>query len=265
VRASGGKVTVEASATFTVSANTGYWTRLNVNHSGSSTVVSLKVWADGTSEPSAWTLSWTDSSPLAAGLAGAGSTWVRTGTGESVSYACYGYSATPAVPASACGEGEYTYSASYDALLRATDPKWTRASDGATRFDQSRTFDAVGNVLTARTTLPTGTDNQVFCYDEQNRLTWASSQSGTPPCGGSLTAGTLTSAQYTQSFSYDNLGRLTSGPLGSCTYGDSAHLHAATAIGSGSPTWTASYDPAGNMTCRAPSSSTTCAGTQTSA
>jgi len=51
--------------------------------------------------------------------------------------------------------------------------------------------------------------------------------------------------------------------LGSYTYGDSAHLHAATAIGpsGGTATWTASYDAAGNMLCRAPTSAKTCAGT----
>jgi hypothetical protein len=41
---------------------------------------------------------------------------------------------------------------------------------------------------------------------------------------------------------------------------DSAHLHAATALSSG---YTAAYDAAGDMTCRAPTSSTTCVGTQT--
>ncbi len=55
---------------------------------------------------------------------------------------------------------------------------------------------------------------------------------------------------------------ITSGPLGSYTYGDSAHLHAATSVGSG---YTASYDAAGNMLCRAPTASTTCSGTPTGA
>jgi RHS repeat-associated protein len=109
--------------------------------------------------------------------------------------------------------------------------------------------------------VPAGTDNQAFCYDEQDRLTWASAASGTIPCGGTNTAGTLTAASYTQSFAYDNLNRLTSGPLGSYTYG-AAHLHGATAIGG---QWTGSYDASGNLTCRAPSSSTTCSGTQTGA
>lgn len=156
----------------------------------------------------------------------------------------------------------YQYSAGFDLLARPTDIKVKRTSDGSVMFEQARTFDAAGNVSTANTTLPAGTDNQAFCYDEQNRLTWAGS-TGTPPCTGNpISAGTLTSAQYSQSFSYDTLGRLTSGPLGSYTYGDGAHVHAATAIGS---TYTAAYDAAGNMTCRAPSASTTCSGTPTGA
>jgi RHS repeat-associated protein len=129
-------------------------------------------------------------------------------------------------------------------------------------FDQSRTFDGAGNVTSTATTMPGGTDNQSFCYDEQDRLTWASAATATPPCGGSNTAGTLTAAQYTQTFTYDVLGRLTGGPLGSYTYGSSAHMHAATGIGNA---WTAAYDAAGNMTCRAPSNPSTCAGTQTGA
>jgi RHS repeat-associated protein len=74
--------------------------------------------------------------------------------------------------------------------------------------------------------------------------------------------GTLSAAQYTQSFTYDVMGRLATGPLGSYTYGSSAHVHAATAIGT---SWTSAYDAAGNMTCRAPSGASTCAGTQTGA
>jgi len=54
---------------------------------------------------------------------------------------------------------------------------------------------------------------QQFCYDAFSRLTCAGS-TGTPPCTGTaITPGTLTAAQYTQSFSYDNQDRLTSSPL----------------------------------------------------
>lgn len=120
----------------------------------------------------------------------------------------------------------------------------------------------MGTLANVWTTLPTGTDYQAFCYDEQQRLTWASSASGTLSCGGTWTAGSLTSELYTASYAYDALDRLTSGPGGSYVYGDSHHLDAATAMGS---TYTTAYDAAGNMTCRAPTSATTCAGTQTGA
>ena len=78
------------------------------------------------------------------------------------------------------------------------------------------------------------------------------------PCA-SNTAGTLTGqqAQYTATYAYDTLDRLTSGPAGAAyTYGDSAHLHAATSTSGG---YSASYDAGGNMVCRAPNSTLTCA------
>lgn len=154
--------------------------------------------------------------------------------------------------------GTYTYAASYDSLLRLTDTTITVSSTGTKLFEEARGFDAAGNVTSLNTTLPQGTDVQQFCYDEQNRLTWAGA-AGTPPCTGvAISSGTLTASQYTQSFAYDTFGRLTSGPLGNYTYGDGAHLHAVTAIGTA---YTAAYDAAGDMVCRAPSSGTTCAGT----
>ena len=71
-----------------------------------------------------------------------------------------------------------------------------------------------------------------------------------------LSAGTLSGAAYAQSLSYDALGRLASvSTAGSYGYGDAAHLHAATAItgGGGASAYSAAYDAAGNMLCRAPS------------
>jgi RHS repeat-associated protein len=149
--------------------------------------------------------------------------------------------------------------------VRLSSLSVTNASTSAVLFSSSRGYDAASNVTAVNTTFSAGTDNQAFCYDEQNRLVWAGA-SGTPSCGGMLTPGSLSSASYTQTFSYDTLDRLTGGPLGSYTYGDSAHLHAVTSIGNGGTnSYTASYDAVGDMTCRAPDTTTTCAGTATGA
>ena len=138
---------------------------------------------------------------------------------------------------------------------RTTTTTLTRVSDGTTLSNERLSYDPVGNVAAVSTTLPQGTDRQAFCYDEQNRLVWAGTESGNP-CGNAAPTGSFGGASYTQAFGYDTLNWLTSGPLGSYSYDDSAHLHAATSVSSG---YTASYDAAGDMTCRAPSSSATCA------
>jgi RHS repeat-associated protein len=145
-----------------------------------------------------------------------------------------------------------------------SDTQLTKTSGRTVLFNQTRSYDAAGKVAGVQTTLPAEADNQAFCYDEENRLTWASSATGTPPCSGSNTAGTLPSTQYTNNYAYATLDRLTSGPQASntYTYGDIHHLDGVTAIASG---YTAAYDAAGNLTCRAPTYTTTCSGTQTGA
>ncbi len=155
------------------------------------------------------------------------------------------------------GGGTYTYAEGFDLVDRPTELKLTLTSTGSTLFDSQPSYGARGNVVAVNTTLPQGYDVQQFCYDDFNRLTWAGT-SGTNPCTNTAVSGsTLTAAQYQQSYAYDKQNRLTAGPLGSYTYGDGAHLHAATSIGTG---YTASYDASGNMTCRAPTSGATCAG-----
>ncbi len=98
--------------------------------------------------------------------------------------------------------------------------------------------------------------NQAFCYDEQNRLTWTAGEGATGPCGVSITTGTLAAAAYgTGAVTYDPLDRMTSSSSGSNVYGDSAHPHAQTSNG---PANSASYDAAGDMTCRSTTSNTQC-------
>ena len=53
------------------------------------------------------------------------------------------------------------------------------------------------------------TSDEGFCYDEQNRLTWAAT-SGTPPCNAAITSGTLSGGTYSNTYAYDALNRLLS-------------------------------------------------------
>ncbi len=152
--------------------------------------------------------------------------------------------------------GVYTYTPTHDPLLRFNSLTWTLTSSGATIFGASRSFDNVSNVATVTTIFPGGTSNQAFCYDEQNRLNWTAGEGATGPCGVSITTGTLAAAAYgLGAVTYDTLDRMTSSASGTNVYGDSAHLHAQTSNG---PVNSASYDAAGDMTCRSTTSSTQC-------
>ncbi|HKT03554.1 MAG TPA: RHS repeat-associated core domain-containing protein [Rugosimonospora sp.] len=158
------------------------------------------------------------------------------------------YDAAGDLTGASLANGAYHLGAAYDLLGRLVDTGLTRVSDSTVLFDQARTFDGAGNVTSATTTLPQGTDRQQFCYDDQYRLTWAGS-TGTPACTGTaITATTLSAGAYNQAYTYDVMDRLTSGPLGAYQYTDPAHPDAPTQVGTG---YTASYDAAGDLTCRA--------------
>ncbi len=150
------------------------------------------------------------------------------------------------------------YAASYDTGMRLTSASLTQTSTNALVYSTQPTYDAASNVTSVQTSIASATDTQQFCYDSLDRLTWAGA-TGTPPCA-SLTPGTLTAAQYQQSDSYNVVDGLVTGPAGNYTYGDSSHPHAITATSNG---YSAAYDAEGNLTCRAPGSTTTCSGTQT--
>jgi RHS repeat-associated protein len=152
---------------------------------------------------------------------------------------------------------------SYDTIQRPASIS-ASVDGGASLFSQTRTYDNVGNVLQANTTVPTitggsKTDNQSFCYDTLNRVVWSGNggtATGGDHCGLNPTG--TTTATYQQPFSYDALDRLTTGPSGAMTY-DASHAHAAITAGSITGQY-ASYDAMGNMTCRTVDSAHSCAG-----
>ena len=72
------------------------------------------------------------------------------------------------------------------------------------------------NLTSGGTMMPAGTDNQASCYDNQSRLTWAGSTGNAS--SQTVTSGTLTAANYTQTYAYDTSDRLTSGPMGAMWY-----------------------------------------------
>lgn len=169
-----------------------------------------------------------------------------------VSYTGVG-GAMGAITGASLGNNTYTYSANYDGDGQLREQRYVRSSDGTQLFDEQLGYDGAGNITTIKTTLPQGTDTQVFCYDEQNRLTWAGN-AGTVPCPATAAPSSFAPA-YVQAYTYDTLDRLVTGPAGTYTYADAAHLHGVTATSGG---YTATYDAAGNMICRAPAQVTIC-------
>ncbi len=166
-------------------------------------------------------------------------------------------SAAGKISSMSLGNGIYTYTASYDTGMRLTSAGLSNSSSGDQLYQTQPTYDAVNTVVGVQTSIGSQTDTQQFCYDDLSRLTW-SDTSGTPPCSGtSITAGTLTGAQYQQSESYNVDGGLVSGPAGNYNYGDSSHPHAVTSTSNG---YSATYDAAGNLICRALTMTTTCSG-----
>ncbi len=176
----------------------------------------------------------------------------------------------------------------YDGNLRPTNASatWQSGSgQSGTIFSEGTSYDATSNVLSQvmqQAAVPGqsnsgGTEAQNFCYDEQNRLVWASN-SGTVPAAGNGTCGNLNfqstlGGAYANSYSYTHLGQVWEAPLnGNGTqeqylYCNSSQPHQVTALapdsGSpptcsnmGTPDYQASYDNWGNMSSRTTSGST---------
>ncbi|GHO51214.1 hypothetical protein KSX_93770 [Ktedonospora formicarum] len=172
-----------------------------------------------------------------------------------------------------------TSSYQYDANLRPTGSTSTLQQSGTTIFQSGRTYDAVGNALSATTiqaavpgqSTSGGTQTQNFCYDELNRLVWAGN-SGTPPgpgngqCGNATPSNTLTGANYNTGYAFTHLGQLWIAPLNSqglsqaYLYCDSGHPHQVTGLypsgttcgtrSGATASYSATYDLWGNMATR---------------
>ncbi len=168
----------------------------------------------------------------------------------------------------------------YDGDLRpaSTTAAWQSGSGSTgTIFSQGVGYDPAGNVLTQSMTQAAvpgqtgsgGNETQNFCYDEENRLVFASNSSASPSagngtCGTTALQNTL-GGNYTNNFVYTHLGQLWQGSLnGSGSYQylycNANQPHQLTALyptgttcGSTSgktASYGASYDSWGNLTTR---------------
>ena len=70
MRTSGGTKSRVANIAFPAVNGTAYWERARIQTSGSSATILVRAWPDGTPEPATWNLTYTDPSPLPAGMVG---------------------------------------------------------------------------------------------------------------------------------------------------------------------------------------------------
>jgi RHS repeat-associated protein len=163
--------------------------------------------------------------------------------------------------------------------LSASGSSGTISSDGVS-------YDPTGNVLsrvTNHAAVPGqsnsgGTETQLFCYDEHNRLIWGAN-TGSVPSGGSGTCGTGTptttfsNAGFNNTYVSTHLGQLWQGPLNGTgaqqqyLYCNSGHPHQLTGLApaASNPTcaspgttgYSASYDAWGNLNSRSYPANTT--------
>ncbi len=181
---------------------------------------------------------------------------------------------------SGVGTSLATDSITYDGDLRPASTTATWQSDSGstgTLFSQGIGYDPAGNVITRTMTQAAvlgqtnsgGNETQNFCYDEQNRLVFATNSSATPSagtgtCGNAALQNTL-GPGYTNNFVYTHLGQLWQGSLNGngsyqylyCNTNQPHQLTGlyptgttcATASGATS-SYGASYDSWGNITTR---------------
>jgi hypothetical protein len=70
MRVKGGSESRVANVPFAAVNGTAYWERTRIQTSGSTALISVRAWQDGTVEPSGWNVTYADPAPLPAGKAG---------------------------------------------------------------------------------------------------------------------------------------------------------------------------------------------------
>src|SRR6185437_17039936 len=89
----------------------------------------------------------------------------------------------------AAGAALYRYFGQLDRDGRLVADELVKINTGAMLYDEQIHYDPAGNVSAVTTVLLAGTDHQLFCYDEQNRLTWAAAGTNPGnPCGNTASA-----------------------------------------------------------------------------
>lgn len=94
-RAGGTSVVVGTPVAVTATPGTKYWLRLDAVPSGGTEVISARAWADGSSEPASWQTTYTDSTPLPAGVPGALGIWYKSpGPTDHMDFHAFAYAAS---------------------------------------------------------------------------------------------------------------------------------------------------------------------------
>jgi streptogramin lyase len=204
---------VYASTVFTPAANTAYWIRLDVNPT--THVLSGKIWQDGSSEPSAWTLQWTDTgTPLGAGYAGAGGSWDHAGNGEYFSYTCFAYAASGS--AAPCGGGS-SPTPTPTVTTTPTTPTPTPSAGGPNTIED--TFQRPNQAGWGSSTNSDGVPNVAWGMDGSGSLSYVSLNNNTGQYsypGATNTVG-IASAGSTAYNGGDALARFTVSAIGHAT------------------------------------------------
>jgi streptogramin lyase len=171
----GNGTTILASATFTPSANTFYWMRLDVS-TGITNTLQARIWADGSTEPSTWLVTVTDASPLAANFVGAGGSWDQVGTGESISYVCYAYATSGLATACGSGSGSTATATQTSVTTSTTTPTAATTPTLTATPTVSSTPTATGAATSTSTATPTitvnGTNAIEDVYQRPNQTGW---------------------------------------------------------------------------------------------